>query len=595
MGSDHLPIEVRVGGCRARFDRDLRTPPKPSWKKADWAMFGHVLDTELAVRPGPFTTAADASGAFVAAIGVAVAKAVPTSGRPRPKWWWTEDCGRAVYERRRLRRIATSSREPADLQRWRDARRRACQVLTQARQSAWRDYASRLNARTNPTAVWRTIQSLDGRSDCGNKSTAMTQGSRVYATNAEKAQLFVNTYAAVSRLPHSQDDRETRRSVYSRIRQPCSCNSRQAGLCQPFTLVELQRALDKLHPHKAAGPDGIATDPLRNLTSVAKSRLLEVANLSWLSEEVPRAWRQGIIVPTLKHGKPVSEAESYRPISLTSNIAKVVERLVAARLSDFVERHDVLSQFQAGFRPGRSAEDQVLRLAESVCARFEHQREKRTVLALVDFSRAFDKVWHIGLIHKLLRAGIPECCVRWIRQFLSDRRARVRLQGANSKQRIFRAGVPQGAVLSPLLFLIYINDITDAFPQDVQVSLYADDVALWAGGTTITEASHKVQAALQSLEEWARRWKLPINAEKSEAAAFALGTNAEALANPTLRLSGQVLRCSATPKLLGMTFDRRMTFRAHVDIMASKMAFNNFAGWPGAPGAAALVIFARCT
>ena len=125
--------------------------------------------------------------------------------------------------------------------------------------------------------------------------------------------------------------------------------------------------------------------------------------------------------------------------------------------------------------------------------------------------------------------------------------------------------------MSPLLFLVYINDIADNMPRDVQVSLYADDIALWVGSPTIGEASRKVQAALRILEEWAHRWKLPVNAEKSEAAAFALGTNAEALANPTLQLNGQILRCTATPKLLGMTFDRRMTFRAHVERIALKM------------------------
>ena len=210
-------------------------------------------------------------------------------------------------------------------------------------------------------------------------------------------------------------------------------------------------------------------------------------------------------------------------------------------------------------------------IAKSVCARFEHQRDKRTTLALVDFSRAFDKVWHIGLAHKLLRAGIPNCCVWWIRQFLSDRRACVRLNGVCSRKRIFRAGVPQGAVLSPLLFLMYIDDIVDNMPRDVDISLYADDIALWASGPSIDAASRKVQAALQVVEQWAWRWKLPVNPGKSEAAAFALGCNAEALVSPTLELNGETLRCTATPKLLGVTFDRRMTFRAHVDRIAEKM------------------------
>jgi ribonuclease HI len=571
MGSDHFPIDIRVGGCRVRIDRGRRSSPKPSWKRADWARFGRVLDAELAARPGPFPTAAAASAAFTDALQTAVSKSVPISHRQHPKWWWTEECSRAVDERRRLRRIATATRNPTDLERWREARRHVREATATARRTAWRDYTSHLNARSDPSAVWKTIRSLDGRTSRGNQFGAMTRGSRECASSGEKARLFVDAYAGVSRLPHDREDKDVRRGVYARLRQPCGCEDHQVGPCQPFSLPELNRALSRLKPNKAAGPDGIATDPLRHLTVYARARLLELANLSWLSGEVPTTWRRGVIVPILKPGKPGEEVESYRPISLTSNVAKVIERLVAARLLDLIERRGILSRVQAGFRPGRCAEDQVLRLAESVCARFEHQRDKRTTLALVDFSRAFDKVWHIGLAHKLLRAGIPNCYVWWIRQFLSDRRACVRLNGVCSRQRVFRTGVPQGAVLSPLLFLVYIDDIVDNMPRDVDVSLYADDIALWASGPTINAASRKVQAALLVVEQWARRWKLPINPGKSETAAFALGCNAEALVSPTLELNGETLRSTATPKLLGVTFDRRMTFRTHVDRIAERM------------------------
>ena len=476
-----------------------------------------------------------------------------------------------MNERRRLRRIAVASHDPADLERWREARRLARDTIASARRTAWRDHASQLNARSDPGAVWKTIRSLDGLTNRGNQYASMTRGSRQCTSSLQKAQLFVDSYAAVSRLPHDHNDREIKRRLHACLREPCTCDNHRRGLCRPFTRPELDLALSKLKPRKAAGPDGITTDPLLHLTTYARTRLLEVANLSWMSGEVPMIWRRSIIVPVHKPGKPDGEVSSYRPISLTSNVAKVIERLVAARLLDFVERRGILSRFQAGFRPGRSAEDQVLRLAESVCARFEEQRNKRTVLALIDFSRAFDKVWHLGLAHKMLRAGIPKCCVHWTRQFLCDRRACVRINGEHSRSRVFRAGVPQGAVLSPLLFLIYIDDLVNALPHDIEISLYADDVALWAGASTIDDASRKVQMALNELERWVRRWKLDINIDKSETAAFALGSNAGACAKPTVVLNGQPLQSTETPKLLGVTLDRRMTFRAHTERIAAKM------------------------
>ena len=571
MGSDHLPIDIHIGGCLARLDRKRRPSPRPSWNSVDWTAFGQTLDAALIAKPGPFNTATAASAAFVAAVNEAVEKAVPISSRPQPKWWWTPDCSRAIAERRRLRRIAMTTGDPVDLQHWHASRRRVRDTISSARRTAWQGYVSQLNARSNPSAVWRTIRSLDGRSDHGNQHTVLERGTRLYTSIKEKTQLFADTYAAASRLPREYGDQALLRSVLVRLHQRCPCNDRQRGLCKPFCLPELLHALSKLKPHKAAGPDGCPTEPLRHLTTYALSRLLDVANISWISGEVPAAWRRNIIVPVLKQGKPEDSTESYRPISLTNNIAKVVERLVATRLLDFLERHALLNHEQAGFRPGRSAEDQVLRLAESVCARFQEHQDKRTVLALIDFSRAFEKVWHVGLTHKLLQIGTPTCCVRWIRQFLSDRRSCVRINGTLSHHRILRAGVPQGAVLSPLLFLVCINDVVDALPRDVEVSLYADDVAIWAGAATIEAASAKVQTALHALEQWSKRWKFSINTEKSEAAAFALGTNVASLESPTLTVNGQALRCTDTPKFLGVTFDRRMTYRAHTEIVAKRM------------------------
>ena len=572
MGSDHLPIEVCVGGCRIRTNRQRRVQPRPSWKAADWETFGNVLDKELRAHPGPFDCAASASAAFVAALNLAVSRSVPSSVRPHPKWWWSSECTQAVEERRRRRRIAVRSRDPTDLDRWREARRHACKTIALARQSAWRAYASNLNMRSDPSAVWRTIRSLDGRADVGSNHVTMKRGPKECVSSKEKAKSFIDTYAAVSRVPHDAEDRGLRRAVYARLREPCGCRNRRPGFCCPFSNAELESALRKLKPGKAAGPDGIATEPLRHLTELARTRLLDVANLSWTRGEVPPKWRLSTIVPVPKPGKPTDKVESFRPVSLTSNVCKVVERMVAARLSDLLERNGALARVQAGFRAGRSAEDQVLRLVESICARFE-EKEKRTVLALVDFSRAFDKVWHIGLLHKLFHAGVPTCCVRWIRQFLSDRRASVRLNGECSKQRIFRAGVPQGAVLSPLLFLVYIDDLARVLPGGVDVSLYADDVAIWTGARTIADASERTQSALQELESWARRWKLVISAEKSESAASALGNNAESLAVPSLQLGGFQLHCNESPTLLGVTLDRRMTFRVQVQRVADRMTY----------------------
>ena len=160
-----------------------------------------------------------------------------------------------------------------------------------------------------------------------------------------------------------------------------------------------------------------------------------------------RTWRNAIIVPLLKQGKPAGSVASYRPISLTSCFGKVMERLVSNRLTYLAEKGGLWCADQAGFRRLRSTEDQILRITQTVSDGFQQKPAKRGVLALLDFSKAYDLVWRTDLLGSLLSSGVPYHFIRWIRGFLTNRLAKVRLNGAHSRTRKFREGLPQGSVL----------------------------------------------------------------------------------------------------------------------------------------------------
>ena len=195
---------------------------------------------------------------------------------------------------------------------------------------------------------------------------------------------------------------------------------------------------------------------------------------------------------------------------------------------------------------------------------------KRTVMVLVDFKRAFDTVWKVGLLHKLLALEIPSCYIKWIKQFLSDRQGRVSYGVAKSGYKKFHEGLPQGSVLSPTLFLCFINDITDKLPPNCEVSLFADDLALWTQSSDIDEAESSMQKALDVLENWSKKWKLEINVEKTEVTYFS-NDNQEAKHQPYLELFGEVLNYNPYPRFLGVTFDRQLTFNGHIDILVKKV------------------------
>ena len=262
----------------------------------------------------------------------------------------------------------------------------------------------------------------------------------------------------------------------------------------------------------------------------------------------------------------------YRPISLTSCTSKLFERMVLRRLTYFIEQQDILSPVQAGFRPGRSTVDQVL-LSQSIADSFHQSKPgARTVLATVDFAKAFDSVWHSALLSKLLSLDLPLCFVEWIRSYLSDRHSKVRICNSYSRPFRLRRGVPQGLVLGPVLFSLYINDLPTFLPASVKTSLYADDLAIWASSPSVECATSIVQAAFNRLVEWSSKWRLPLNPLKCETSFFSLDPYQSRI-QPSLHILNTPLKFNPHPTFLGVTFNRTLSFKYHV--LSLRKKFHN--------------------
>ena len=269
-------------------------------------------------------------------------------------------------------------------------------------------------------------------------------------------------------------------------------------------------------------------------------------------------------------GKPLDSPASFRPISLTSCVSKLFERIILSRLLFFLESNSILSPRQAGFRPGRSTLDQILYLSQSISDGFNKPRPgSRTILSTIDFSKAFDSVWHPALFHKLISAGLRPCFARWTQSFLSDRRASVVYQNHKSRSFRVRRGVPQGSVLGPVLFSLFINDLPASLPSSVSCSLYADDLAIWCSSPSVPTAVEATQGALFRLEHWSEYWCLPLNPSKCEASFFSVDPH-QANLQPNLLLLGSRLRFNPTPTFFGLTFDRTLSFSKHASSLKAK-------------------------
>ena len=467
----------------------------------------------------------------------------------------------AVGERRRA--FATAHRSDEDRQAYISASRRASSVIAKAKAEAWQTTCTSLSPKTNPKSVHSLLRSIAGSPSSSSSSlncSSPRESASVYAA-------YLRSHFSVSQ---SKALRSRARSYLTELRRATCPVESHSYFCSPFSPAEFLAAASNLSSSTATGPDKVAYPMLKHLPRSGMDFLLHIFNLSWSSHSFPSTWKTSSIISIHKVGKPLDSPASFRPISFTSCVSKLFERIILSRLLFFLESNSILSPRQAvsaldglhlikfctflsPFRMGLTNPGRAL---------------GRSCLLLI--SPKFLTLSGIPpLFHKLISAGLPSCFARWTQSFLSDRRASVVFQ--NHKSRSFRArrGVPQGSVLGPVLFFLFINDLPASLPSSVSCSPYADDLAIWSSSPSVPTAVEATQGALFRLEHWSEYWCLPLNPNKCEASFFSVDPH-QANLQPNLLLLGFRLRFNPTPTFLGVTFDRTLCFSKHVSSLKAR-------------------------
>ena len=323
-----------------------------------------------------------------------------------------------------------------------------------------------------------------------------------------------------------------------------------------------------MNKKSAPGQDNIPATFLAALGPQARQILLDIFNQSFNQGTLPQIWRDAIIIPLLKASKPASDIASFRPISLTSCVIKLFERMVVNRLVTMAETNNWFHRYQAGFRKGRNCTDQILRLVQRIDDGF--QRGEKSVLALLDLSKAYDCVWRQKLIHVMYDTGVPPKFIRWISGFLENRQAKVRFNNAEGKTMTIKQGLPQGSVMAPILFLLYINTLAVRLPENTTNSIFADDVSILASSKSLQESEKILQAAVNIVHEWALEYKMELST-KSEVTFFSMSTRDASKYRPSVKIGEPHIKFEATPRLLGVYLDRTLSFNKHLDITRGKV------------------------
>ena len=308
---------------------------------------------------------------------------------------------------------------------------------------------------------------------------------------------------------------------------------------------------------------------LKHLPRSCMDFLFYIFNLSWSSHSFPSIWKTSSIIPIHKMGKPLDFPASFRPISLTSCVSKLFERIILSRLLFFLEYNSIFFPRQTGFRPGQSTLDQILYFTQSISDGFNKPRPSyRTILCTIDFFKAFDSVWHPALFHNSFRlASLLALLVGLNLSFVIGVLAWfIKITKAVPFESV---GVFRKDPFLALYLSLFINDLLASVPSSVSCSLYADDLAIWSSSPLVPTAVEATQGALFRLERWSEYWCLPLNPSKCEASLFSVDPHQASL-QPNLLLLGSRLRFNPTPTFLGVTFDRTLSFSKHVSSLKAK-------------------------
>ena len=323
------------------------------------------------------------------------------------------------------------------------------------------------------------------------------------------------------------------------------------------------KLISNLKTKKATGPDNIPAILLKNVVAEITPVIVSLFRQSLDSGILPNEFKKANVTPIHKKGSgPKSIVKNYRPISLTSILSKCLEHILASQFMNHLERNNILTSKQHGFRKRRSTVTQLL----LTCNDFADSLNKRSQVdgILLDFSKAFDKVSHKHLLYKLKFYGLRGNYLNWAESFLSNRTQKTLIDGQTSTQSNVKSGVPQGTVLGPLFFLCFINDLPEVVSS--QIRLFADDALIYR--QIDSPADYDVlQTDLNSLSKWSRDWCMEFNSGKCFVLTTTLKTKPLKF---TYKMSGKNLESVKSHPYLGVTLDSKLSWTPHLNSVTAK-------------------------
>ena len=415
-----------------------------------------------------------------------------------------------------------------------------------AQNEAWRIYTYTISREISSSELWRKVKILNSTKTF---STIIIKENDNYIHDPiEVANKLAVEFTNRGKLPHSFEK--------NLPELPTLTNLDTSDLNSDFTQKEIKRCIE-MGSSTTPGPDQIPLQMFKNLNQNQTLQLLQILNYFW-QNSIPQQWKVSHVIPIYKSNKPPSLTSSYRPISLTNSLCKIMERIVNIRLKRYLERNSLIDSNQYGFRSGFSSLDGIVNLESDI--RKAHQQNKATLTVFIDLKEAFDSINHKALLTKLQSLNLNGNILNFIQSFLSNRYIHVKYQNQLSNPQKLTQGLPQGSVISPTLFTIMINDLTYNKNTNIHYSKFADDIAIWTSQNKTTECLDLIQIGLNHLSHWTKQWGLTISTAKTKAIFF----TRKKIPDTNLTINQVPIEFVSNHKFLGMTFDKYLTWKPHL-------------------------------
>ncbi|UYV65980.1 hypothetical protein LAZ67_3006054 [Cordylochernes scorpioides] len=570
IGSDHLPILIEIS---TKTKTSSIKEKFWNFKKANWNLYQQNTNEDFRKAP---TRIKDLEQNWISFKNTIIKAAKVSIPRGNIKKWipnythQAKDIQTLITKRNELQKKCTQNQTNCRTE-LNIVNAKIKRLYVNMKREKWKQTCENLNPRNPNTKLWHLAKQIDRAQPQTENTNLIKNTDGTPATNDKNAaNILGNSYQISSKIKFEIKDKKVEKKARKIIHDCKNVTSTHNIFHEKINMKELDYALENTDLNKTPGPDGIHGQMISNLGKNGKDKLLDIFNNSWKTGKLPQDWKTATIIPIKKLDKSADDPKNYRPISLTSICCKLMEKIILRRLTYHLDTRNLLPKEQYGFRKGHGTIDQLLFFTQKVKDAQNRKPTNHTIAAFLDLTQAFDKVWKNKLITKLYKHfQIDGKAITWINDFLKNRYIRVKYNGTLSKTFKLYQGLPQGSVLSPTLFTLFIAGIEEKISHKTNIGLFADDIILWSSNTNWKKAERDLNKSLSHLEKFANKHKLEFNPQKSETCLFTTDKKLYKI-RPKIILKEQQLQYNKHPKYLGYTLDPEINSSKHIQEVIRK-------------------------